>query len=407
MTKIIIGDSREELKKLPSNHFHCIVTSPPYYGQRNYGTAEWIGGHPECDHIECEFITSDNLRKDGRSHVGLYDNEKYESIPKQYVGMCQKCGATSIDNQIGIENTPEEYTETLVQIFSELRRVLRPDGSCWLVIGDCYNNYRPGTGALSQQSLSNSLRDLPQQCNRRANKHPTLKEKDLIGIPWMVAFALRNDGWYLRSATIWHKNGIPESVKDRPTSTYENVFLLTKESKYFYDDIAIQEPVEYKKDNGIHRFGGNKYGDNNDPLYQTKSGNAYNFKEMRNKRNIWRVPTQAFSGDHFATFPINLIDPMLKAGTSELGCCTNCGAPQERNPEDLKFYPSCSCNAPYEPCRVLDPFGGSGTTGEWCYLNNRDCTLIELNPNYKKFIYERSHIKEQELFKYKNVLSIF
>ena len=221
---ILFGDCRETLSQIDEKVRMC-VTSPPYYGLRNYGDES---------------------------------------------------------NQIGQEDTPEEYIQNLVNIFRSVRNCLSDDGTLWVNIGDSYYNYRPGKGqALVQQSVSKSKQDLPDKCARRGNKLEGLKEKDLIGIPWMLAFALRADGWYLRQDIIWHKsNPMPESVRDRCTKSHEYMFLLSKNQNYYFDVDVIKEPT-------------------------------------RRKRSVWNVSTKPYKGSHFAVFPPELITPCILASSEE------------------------------------------------------------------------------------------
>ena len=221
---ILFGDCRETLSQIDEKVRMC-VTSPPYYGLRNYGDES---------------------------------------------------------NQIGQEDTPEEYIQNLVNIFGSVRNCLTDDGTLWVNIGDSYYNYRPGKGqALVQQTVSNSKQDLPDKCARRGNKLEGLKEKDLIGIPWMLAFALRADGWYLRQDIIWHKsNPMPESVRDRCTKSHEYMFLLSKSQNYYFDVDVIKEPT-------------------------------------RRKRSVWNVSTKPYKGSHFAVFPPELITPCILASSEE------------------------------------------------------------------------------------------
>ena len=221
---ILFGDCRETLSQIDEKVRMC-VTSPPYYGLRNYGDES---------------------------------------------------------NQIGQEDTPEEYIQNLVDIFRSVRNCLSDDGTLWVNIGDSYYNYRPGKGqALVKQSVSKSKQDLPEKCARRGNKLEGLKEKDLIGIPWMLAFALRADGWYLRQDIIWHKsNPMPESVRDRCTKSHEYMFLLSKSQNYYFDVDVIKEPT-------------------------------------RRKRSVWNVSTKPYKGSHFAVFPPELITPCILASSEE------------------------------------------------------------------------------------------
>ena len=221
---ILFGDCKDTLKQFDEKARMC-VTSPPYYGLRNYG---------------------------------------------------------SEDCQIGLEESPEEYIQNLVEVFREVRNLLTEDGTLWVNIGDSYYNYRPGKGqGLVKQTVSKTKQDLPDKCSRRGNKLEGLKEKDLIGIPWMLAFALRADGWYLRQDIIWNKpNPMPESVRDRCTKSHEYVFLLSKNQNYYFDVDAIKEPT-------------------------------------RRKRSVWNVQTKPYRGSHFAVYPPELIEPCILAGSEE------------------------------------------------------------------------------------------
>ena len=321
---ILQGDCREVLKTLPDNSINMCVTSPPYYGLRNYKTAVWSGGDPTCEHIEK--VAAHGGERADRDQAG---NTFY------YKGTCQKCGATSEDHQIGLEETPEEYIAQFVEVFREVRRTLRDDGTLWVNIGDSYYNYRSGT-AFVKQSVAKTNQDLPTHSPSRNNKLEGLKSKDLIGIPWMLAFALRADGWYLRQDIIWHKpNPMPESVKDRCTKAHEYIFLLSKSKNYYFDHEAIREPTVADND-------------------------------MRQKRSVWTVNTKPYREAHFATFPTELITPCIQAGCPKDGM-------------------------------VLDPFGGSGTTGYVADKLGRNATLIELNPQYIEIAENRIDPPEKRL----------
>ena len=326
MVKILQGDCREVLKTLPDGSVNCCVTSPPYFGLRDY----------------------------------------------------------KVDGQIGLEQTPDAYVAELVAVFREVRRVLADDGTLWLNLGDSYASYRDGkaTPDTTRGNSTGTLVPKGEAKNRMAStfKRTAIKHKDLIGIPWRVAFALQADGWYLRQDIIWHKpNPMPESVKDRCTKSHEYVFLLSKSPRYYFDAEAIAEPVTQStierlsqpnlenqigsarvpgKTNGNMkakppRFGGDKYGDDATDQSRTKSGNDYTMPTdgKRNKRSVWTVATQPYKEAHFATFPPKLISPMILAGCPVGGT-------------------------------VLDPFGGSGTTGEVAERYGRNSILIELNPAY-------------------------
>ena len=295
---VLFGDCRDTLKTL---HGHITtgiaerprmcVTSPPYYGLRNYGDE---------------------------------------------------------DKQIGQEQSPEEYIENMVDVFRKVRECLTDDGTLWLNIGDSYYNYRPGKGqALNKQSVSNTKQDLPDECPRRGNKLEGLKEKDLIGIPWMLAFALRADGWYLRQDIIWHKpNPMPESVKDRCTKSHEYIFLMSKSKQYYYNNDAIKEPA---KDWGTRDRTKGKYHNKGTGL-QPHSGLSKSYPK-KNKRSVWSVTNKPYKGAHFACYPPDLIEPCILAGSEE---------------GDI----------------ILDPFMGSGTTAMVAKKNSRSYIGCELHEDY-------------------------
>ena len=325
MTKdlILFGDCRETLKKFDEKARVC-VTSPPYYGLRDYGTATWIGGDPNCNHRRDTKVKPENCITGHKNHdtmLGVGD--------AIYKSVCEKCGAIRQDSQIGLEETPEEYVKEMVKVFRLVRDNLTDDGTLWLNIGDSYYNYRPGKGqGLVKQSVSKTNQDLPSKCNRRGNKLQGYKEKDLIGIPWLLAFALRKDGWYLRQDIIWSKpNPMPESVRDRCTKSHEYIFLFSKNQNYYFDVDAIKEP--------------------------TVDGRG-----LKRKKSVWSVNTKPYKDAHFAVFPEELIKPCILAGSEE---------------GDL----------------ILDPFMGSGTTAVAAKSLNRDYIGCELNNDYTKLIMKR------------------
>jgi len=422
--KILTGDCRELLKTLPEGSIHTCITSPPYWGLRDYGTAKWEGGDPNCDH------STVRTRGDDIKPGGLQGTSKGSRPDTRKV--CGFCGATRVDLQIGQEATPQEFVDNMVQVFREVRRVLRDDGTLWLNLGDSYIS--GSTGSLSSKpSKMEGGRATQVEGAKRPSKlgMPGLKTKDLVGIPWRTALALQADGWYLRSDIIWHKpNPMPESVTDRPSKAHEYFFLLTKTPEYFYDYKAIVEPWK-ENPNDIKRA------IEKHPGYDGKHTKGYSGAVRgqpvgdpeggRNKRTIWTVPTHAFSGAHFATFPPDLIEPCIKAGSSEKGCCPKCGAPWhrvieksdqpdpsyrgssfdkgktgerdggERTQEGERMLkvskgwkPSCECGlTEVVPCTVLDPFGGAGTTGLVADRHGRNAILCELNPEYIKLGAER------------------
>lgn len=361
-------DCREALRQLPEQSVHTVVTSPPYWGLRDYGTG---------------------------------------------------------DAQIGLEDSPEQYVTQLVEVFREVHRVLRDDGTLWLNLGDSYvssprGNKTEGGGNLTNSNIGSSVETNRFQSAQALDKSkiPGLKPKDLVGIPWRVALALQADGWYLRSDIIWAKGScMPESVTDRPTKAHEYLFLLTKQPRYFYDAEAIREPSE-----SSHIVYANK------ESQYTKHTALLN-PGGRNKRSVWNVNPRPYPGAHFAVFPPELITPCVLAGTSEKGACSVCGAPwvrvverpikpknrmetlpndrdggrtveqgmerrgmshfkynewlKEHPPRTLTWEPMCDCpeHEPV-PCTVLDPFSGSATTGFVAFTHNRAFVGIDLNPNY-------------------------
>ena len=294
---VLFGDCRKTLSTLKAQittgiaeKARMCVTSPPYYGLRDYGGEE---------------------------------------------------------EQIGQEQSPEEYVEEMVKVFSKVRDVLTDDGTLWLNIGDSYYNYR-SDGNYPQQSVSKTRQDLPMHTPVRGNKLEGYKSKDLIGIPWMLAFALRADGWYLRQDIIWHKpNPMPESVKDRCTKSHEYIFLLSKSKNYYYDNEAIKEPV--KQDWGTRNRTNGKYHNPGTGL-QPHTGLTKSYTK-RNKRSVWSVNKKPYKGAHFATYPPELITPCILAG-SERG--------------DI----------------ILDPFLGSGTTAMVAKDLGRSYIGCELNEDY-------------------------
>jgi DNA modification methylase len=404
--RIHTGDCRERLAELAANSVQCVVTSPPYFGLRDYGTA----------------------------------------------------------GQIGLEPTLAEYIATLVDVFREVRRVLRDDGTCWLNLGDSYNAYnanRGGSNGISRNAdvarpqfgrqdsvlpgtTSDGDSDLREHSGRReaglprAGLHqlergltePCLKPKDLMMVPARVAIALQDDGWWVRSDIIWaKKNCMPESVTDRPTSSHEHIFLLTKQSRYYYDAEAVRESA-YSPPSAFRN--GTKYVDHvadMDSNHSEARGRVIKGEfdaSGRNQRNVWHLATEPFPEAHFATYPTEIPRRCIKAGTSEKGACAACGAPwvrvvepQGEYAEALKqpswasgrlargndkpagypriakdttttgWQPQCSCDAGVVPCVVLDPFLGSGTTLLVADQLGRDGIGVELSPEYARMAEKR------------------
>jgi len=347
---ILFGNCQDTLKEFAPNSARTCVTSPPYYGLRDYGTATWIGGDPNCNHRRDSKVKPENCNTGHKNH-----DEMYGVGDAIYKTVCPKCGAIRQDSQIGLEETPEEYIENLVNVFRGVRDVLTDDGTLWVNLGDSYYNYRPGKGqSYPKQSVSKTKQDLPDNCNKRGNKLDGLKEKDLIGIPWLFAFAMRKDGWYLRQDIIWHKpNPMPESVKDRCTKSHEYIFLFSKNRKYYYNNEAIKEPA---KDWGTRDRTNGKYHNEGTGL-QPHSGLTKSYP-TKNKRSVWSVTVKPYKEAHFATYPPDLIEPCILAGSEEGDT-------------------------------VLDPFMGAGTTAAVAKSLNRYYIGCELNEDYGNLIQKR------------------
>lgn len=332
--EIIAGDCLQSLRTLPAQSVQTCVTSPPYYGLRDYGTAQYEGGDPGCKHTICHY--SDPKASAERPH--RYDRS-----------VCLKCGARRIDAQIGLEETPEAYVAKLVEVFREVRRVLKDDGVLWLNLGDSYN----GSGGAGGDYSAGGLKEgQPKYPGRNISG---LGPKQLLGIPWRVAFALQADGWVLRSEIIWHKKApMPESVTDRPTKAHEQLFLLAKSASYYYDADAIREQQE-----GDGRKRGCVISDDRIAAidYGGKRREAQD-TGTRNKRSVWTLGPESFNDAHFATMPTKLVEPCILAGSK---------------PGDT----------------VLDPFSGSGTTIAVALKYGRRGLGCELNPAYIEMAHKR------------------
>ena len=373
------GDCRDVLARLPDESVHCVVTSPPYWGLRNYGTEPSVwGGDSACEHVwvDATYVIRSNDNKGNRgtekqrTNVGTIGREK----PVENA-FCSLCGAWQ--GSLGLEPTPELYIEHLTLVFMEVWRALKPDGTLWLNLGDSYVGGKGQSGSQGAeyqegrnknqrslnkgyQTLGGSKQTKPSD-NRAALKISNLKPKDLVGIPWMAAFALRSAGWYLRSDIIRSKpSPMPESVGDRPTKAHEYIFLLTKSAKYYYDADAIKEraatPMDSKSKGGFGSLNGKR--SSREYAHTNNIGKAWDKSEYRNRRSVWTVPTRPYPDAHFATFPPDLIKPCILAGCPAGGT-------------------------------VLDPFAGSGTTGFVARKNNCRFIGIELNDDYCRLIAKR------------------
>jgi DNA modification methylase len=408
---IRVGDALASLRAMPPESVHCVVTSPPYWCLRDYGTRPQIwGGRADCRH---------RWGNEGKSGQRLRNGEG-SNTAKQAVAItlhpstgafCQRCGAWR--GSLGLEPAYQLYVEHLVAVLREVRRVLRRDGTLWLNLGDCY-----ATGAGKAKRAGGGAQGAAWQggAETQPNRMPQagLKPKDLVGIPWRVAFALQDDGWWLRRDNVRAKpNGMPESVRDRCTTAHEYLFLLSKSGRYFFDGEAIKEPASQPIGKasltGQHKAsaGGFTTNGTGNSTLGSNQGAA-----TRNKRSVWTVASAPYKGAHFATFPPALIEPCILAGTSERGVCPQCAAPWVRVVEvveraghkprldearfkcgpgrhpsskrrEIGWRPSCDCDAGDPiPALVLDPFLGAGTTALVADRLGRHCLGIELSPGY-------------------------
>lgn len=349
--RIIIGNNLETLKQLSDKSVQTCVTSPPYWGLRDYGTKNWTGGDAGCKHIK---DTSKTKKFGNHDFNQNRPSREATKLPGYYFeGECLDCGAIEQDLQLGLEPKPDDFVENLCKVFDEVWRVLRDDGTLWLNLGDTYSAQR-WTGSGKGQAM-NKNKDGHRDIN--PIKDSGLPDKNLVGIPWKVAFALQARGWYLRQDIIWHKpNPMPESVTDRCTKAHEYIFLLTKKPKYYYDYEAIKEQASSNSGWASQRAKGESNFRKKIDSFDKNSGNGsgygdYTDNGLRNKRSVWSVNVRPYKEAHFATYPPELIGPCILAGSKE---------------GDL----------------VLDPFSGSGTTGEVAIKNNRNYIGLELNPEY-------------------------
>jgi site-specific DNA-methyltransferase (cytosine-N4-specific) len=380
------GDALDVLSAMPGSSVHCVVTSPPYWGLRDYGTGTWRGGDTSCAHSVGRGTNTAQSRVSG-SIGGSVD---YPASPAHRGGdprVCRRCGATRVDRQYGLEPTPEDYVDTLRRVFAELRRVLDPAGTVWLNLGDSYSSEPPGQSYHAMRHSTLAGRTAAEQAResvRRADvdRITAVPRKNLLGMPWRVALALQADGWILRNAIVWAKrNPMPESVRDRLSTTYEFVFLLTTGSRYHFDLDPIRVPLvrpealteditvggtpgvrtgavgaSARRRGGVY---GAKYRDPA-PFAHTTPGAAIRPTGRRhdathprgkNPGDVWHLSTRPLREAHFATFPIDI--PLR---------CIAAGCP----PDGV----------------VLDPFSGAATTGMAALHLGRRYIGIDLNPDY-------------------------
>jgi DNA modification methylase len=345
--EILVGNALKGLQQLPDGGVRTCVTSPPYWGLRDYGTGNWVGGDPACSHRR-ESKKSDKTitgHKNFTEMLGVGD--------AIYKSECPRCGAVREDEQLGLEATPQEFVENLCRIFDEVWRVLADDGTVWVNLGDSYN------GAAPNRSGANGFNDGRTNRDKRFSVGGVqgLKPKDLVGIPWRFAFAMQDRGWYLRQDIIWAKpNPMPESVTDRCTKSHEYIFLFSKQPKYFFNHEAIREPLAQSSIGRLQQDIDNQVGSERAHAGAKHNGNMKAFGDIetgRNKRSVWNVGVASFKDAHFAVYPPALIEPCVKAGSAEGDT-------------------------------VLDPFSGSGTTGEVALKLGRNYVGCELNPDYAK-----------------------
>jgi len=350
--QVLLGDAREQLRELPDASANCVVTSPPYWGLRDYGTARWDGGDASCDHRK----VTDPIAAVATSTLGggkKSTGHQQEGFHRE----CGRCGAVRVDTQIGLESSVSGYVTALVSVFDECRRVLREDGCAFLNLGDAYASSPASGGEQSARMTGGAHQHTPRAKYVRPEG---LKPKDLVGLPWTVAFALRNAGWWLRAGIVWHKpNGMPESVTDRVTTSHEFVFHLAKSARYWYDASAISEPSIYPDDNRKARASKSDYEDRavRDGINTMNPLNARTY-ETRNARSVWTISPEPSSVPHFAMMPKALARKCILAGCPPDGT-------------------------------VLDPFAGAGTTLVVALEEGRNAIGIELNPDYREIARQR------------------
>lgn len=393
-SELLVGNAGAQMSKLADNSVHVIVTSPPYYRLRDYGTEpqEW-GGDQGCEHSFGEATIQRDTR--GTAGTGLAGGPQWEARRfDRNLGSFCSCGAWR--GELGWEPTVELFVEHLVEVFEEARRVLRPDGVMFLNLGDTYGTDGGSYDDAGSRGESSKVRSMVAPTDAR--NHDT-RPKDLAGVPWRVAFALQAAGWWLRNDNVWAKtNPMPSSVTDRSTTSHEYVFMLSKSERYFYDVEAVKE------------------GGSNGELWDLGDG----WTIGRQARTVWSIATESFPGAHFAVMAAKVAERCVRAGTSEKGCCAGCGAPVVRvverrtlnrnelprdHPEwrpgrydagkagDARspgagqrftatrtagWEPSCECGLPVVPCTVLDPFGGALTTAIVARRLGRACISVEL-----------------------------
>jgi DNA modification methylase len=432
-TRILVGHVLDVLKTMEDESVHCVITSVPYYGLRSYGTEPQIwGGRPDCQHVWKPL----GKRGGPAAKQGINSHLRGRSVPEQQTkaahadlgACCERCLAWRGEH--GQEPTFDLWLQHEVLIFRAIRRVIRKDACVFVNCGDAYAttpNGRSAEDTKAAGSDNRTFRDKPV-----STIGGIFKAKDRLLMPHRLAIALHEDGWWVRDEIVWHKlNSMPSSAKDRTCPSHEFMFMLTKKPHYYYDYVAIQEPLAEATIND--RVDGDRFRpDRGFPSEQPSAGNGRLADNgMKIKRSVWSLPLEPFPDAHFATMPTKLITPAIEAGTSAHGVCPKCGAPWERVTES-KFVPQPDVSAergikgadgqkPMDetsgwdgfprgttqhvttgwqptckhahlkpvPATILDPFGGSGTTGLVADMLGRDAILIELNPTYAQMARKR------------------
>jgi DNA modification methylase len=435
---LLEGHVLAKLRELPDNIVQCVTTSPPYYGLRSYETESQLWhGNRDCEH-QWEVRPPRRLRtdKDVKNPTTIQNANKGSNHNLNPTKECSLCGGWF--GELGHEPTPDMFIENLLDIFDEVKRVLRDDGVCYINIADSYvggGNKRGGDAPLFNKQASN--RGATGQCTEfQPNLEGTIyKPKDLYLVPQRLAIGLQERGWWIRNEIIWHKvNCMPESMHDRCTRSHEQIWMISKSPHYYYDQDAIREPhAEVSLERVQKPF----------RLTEQVEGRAVNTDGSEsmerfchpagaNRRTVWSLSTNQFKGKHYAGYPLDLPKICIMAATSEKGACVNCGSPYQRiteyesieryelDPSDpryrpsryeskyedikgedgtgmrytvvkqLGWQPSCKCGSDKtRPCIVLDPFNGTGSTGIVALQNGRNYIGIELKPEYIKMTQER------------------
>jgi DNA modification methylase len=420
------------MKELPDNSVQCVVTSPPYWGLRKYaGEQDLIWGN--VDHCQHEWVTETKSLEYVQGNPEFARPHREKKSFTSMTNTCSLCGAWR--GAYGLEPTPELYVQHTIEILREIKRVLRPDGVVFWNIGDSYYSSPSNQQGKGNPDSGVGVRGCQKVGRVHLPRHDTLKPKDLCLIPFRVAIAAQEDGWWVRSDNIWNKtNPMPESVTDRPTNSHEYIFMFTKSARYYYDAEAVREPITPEQGEACRKavISHQKLAQENKLRGDKEKHNdlgAWNVAEAyaptgRNLRSVWTFPTQPYREAHFATFPEKLPELCIKAATPEAGCCSECGKPWERiiehknmeidkskgyaeasgnrtvtsgtmvSPAETKtlgWQPGCKCGKPAVPSIVLDPFAGSGTTLLVARQLGRAAVGYEISKEYCELIRQRNN----------------